>query len=95
MINSTQVDKIITGELKIKNSHSYNDFSPRDRSRLQEEFDNWRYLSVAEAAVWLGVSIHTIYKLIRERKIYATKLSGENGAFKIDVKKSKQYLYHL
>ena len=50
---------------------------------------------MAEAGIWLNVSIHTVYKMIKDKKIYATKMTGDKGSFKIDVAKSKQYLFHL
>lgn len=92
-MNEEHIKKILNGQNKIKNSHTYTDFSPKELDLLQKEFSTWKYLTVAECGIWLKVCPHTVRKLIQNNKICATQITGEKKCpYKIDVEKTKKLL---
>ena len=87
------IKKILNGHYRIKNSHKYSDFSPRQLDILQQEFSKWKYLTVAECGIWLKICPHTVRKLIKDGRISAIKITGETKCpYKIDVEKTKKLL---
>lgn len=87
------VQKYIKGYLKIKNKHCLHDFEPQVIIALRKEFDTWTYLTVAECMIWLGLSVHTIHRMIKSGKIVAIKFTGRKGCpYKINVAETKKSL---
>lgn len=92
MLSDDYVKKILNGTYTIGKYISYKEFSSSQLKKLQEFFSEWKYLSTAETAVWLGVSTRTIYRMIKNGRIFAIRLSKPYGPYRIDVKKTKELL---
>lgn len=86
------VENIIKGKTKLKNTINIKDLTPKQLTLLQEEFATRKYLSVAECAVWLGLSCKTIYRYIDNKLISAYKWNGETSSYIIDVARTKKIL---
>lgn len=87
------VKKYINGNLKIKNSHCLHDFDPKVVIALRKEFDTWTYLTVAECMIWLGVSVHTVHRMIASGKIVAVKITGNRTCpYRVNVIETKKML---
>lgn len=86
------VNGVINGTSKITNKAKYGDFTAKELRALQEEYDSRMYLTVAEAAIWLGVSIETIYRMIEKNRIVANRITSNNGPYRINVEATRELL---
>lgn len=92
LVSDTTVNDIIEGRHIMKNNLQYSDFSAQQLKLLKEEFDSRLYLNVAETGIWLSVSIQTVYKMIRSKRISAKRITSTRGPWRIDVDETRRIL---
>lgn len=92
MLSDEYVNKVINGTMKINKYVSYKEFNSNQLDRLQKFYGEWQYLSTCEAAVWLGVSLRTIYRMIVSDRIAYIRLVEPYGHYRIDVNKTIELL---
>lgn len=90
--NERLINGIINGLSKVTNNVKYTDFTAKELRMLQEEYDSRLYLSVAEASIWLAVSIETIYRMIDKKRIVANRITSNNGPYRINVEATRELL---
>lgn len=95
LVSDKTVNDIIEGRQVMKNNLQYSDFSAQQLRALKEEFDSRLYLNVAEAGIWLSVSIQTVYKMIKAGRISAKRITSDNGPWRIDVEKTRLILEEI
>lgn len=86
------IEEILNGKYKLKNSDSYTNFSIPDLSILQKELGKKSFLTVAETGIWLGKSLATVYRDIKKGMI-VTNTYTRCGNYRIDVSRTQLQLF--
>lgn len=91
-MNDYVYSNIISGKTRVTKNVRREHFTMEQYEKLQEYYGSKKTLSPVECALWLDLSVNTIYELIHINKIIATKTKEAQGKYLINVRKTKRTL---
>lgn len=86
------INKLLSGNLSLNDVYKNNNLTYCEKKYLQCIYENEKYISTIECAVWLDKSLRTIYRYIESGNIVYIKIGGDNNNYRIDVEKTKEKL---
>lgn len=90
MKEKLEVMDLISGLATVSKNVSYKQFNADERNQISAALGKREFLTVPEAALWLQVSVETVYRMIRDGRIRAYSIPCNGCRYRVDVEKSKK-----